>query len=697
MAHINRTHYRTFSLNIFRMNAQELIEITRRVSDPDEGVRLMSQNNREAGQQIHREVNRRVHNFVAASLTLIAHTREFMREQYAGTAVLESYQAKVAAEFSNEPIAKFVQDLRNYMLHRGLPESEMFLNYQSHPQIPDGGGRLTTGIRYRANRLSAWDGWTAPARTFIENAGEYVDIHAVVDTYTNKVVSFHEWLQNELDRFHAEDLEQLWALQRSFAELNVSKLETESPSSDFNPGASALENNVSDDSFEFAQEPAIAIDATGTELLKKVRKIKLPGRVVEDFVSDRPSTVITDDEVIETPLFWGTDVENRRVFVFIRTPDGVFGLDENVFVELRMLAESVLKTSWAAKALSRTFIEEIITRWIQSSFSSTEVSHLSNVIASESREAVQAVELWVPIANLEVQAPFVIGGVQIAPITRAMIDALETKGRSTSPTQQDQIERLFDDLRKQMQGLAAVVIKMEAEPKRAEEEGVELARTVVGLLRFFSPAAATSSLLCATTLLGTDVVPISNLLVLGDGIFSFSAQVSGNVLPWRISEDAARKLLTSGLTEVGKLVRPEGLSAFALAVRSSLLLYSTGTTCSDPVDRIVYTLASLEGVLLKHAAEPAEFNMEERMSLLLAHEGSARDDVARNVREAYRLRARLGASPLAPYEKASLATFVSNAYRVLCIALTNINSFKTPFEFGTSIDQLKEQVSPPHL
>jgi hypothetical protein len=535
-----------------------------------------------------------------------------------------------------------------------------------------------------------------PARTFIENAGEYVDIHAVVDTYTDKVISFHEWLQNELDRFHAEDLAQLRALQHSFAELDTSKPETVSPLSDSNPSTSELKSNVSDDLFEFPQEPAVVIDAAGTELLRKVRKIELPGRAVEDFVSDRPiGAVITDDMMLETPLFWGSDVEGRHVFVFIHTPDGAFGLDENVFAELRMLVESVLKTGWAAKALSRTFIEKIIIRWIQSSFSSTELTPLSNVLETESRKAVQTVELWAPIAHLEVQAPFAMGGVQIAPITKAMIDALEAQGRSSSPTQQDQIGRLFDDLRKQMQGLAAVVIKMEAESERAQEEGAALARTVVGLLRFFSPAAATSSLLCATALLGTDVVPTSNLLVLGDGIFSYSTHISPNALPWRISEDALRELLTSGLTEVGRLVQPEGLSAFALAVRSSLLLYSTGTTCSDPVDRIVYTLSSLEGVLLKHAAEPAEFNVGERMSLLLAHERSAGEDVARNVREAYRLRARLGASPLTPHENASLATFVRNGYMVLCIALTNINSFKTLFEFVTSIDQLKNQVSSP--
>jgi hypothetical protein len=85
MAYLNRSHQRSFSLNIFRLNSQELIEITRRIADPNEGIRLMAQDNREAGTQTHREVTRRVHNFVAAALTLVEHTRISMREHYSGT------------------------------------------------------------------------------------------------------------------------------------------------------------------------------------------------------------------------------------------------------------------------------------------------------------------------------------------------------------------------------------------------------------------------------------------------------------------------------------------------------------------------------------------------------------------------------------------------------------------------------------
>src|SRR5690349_3106692 len=93
MMHINRSHHRTFSLNIFRMNAQELIELSRRVSDPDEALRLWSVENREANLQTHREVTRLVHNFVAAALTLVDHTRVFMREYYRDKPVFDRYQA----------------------------------------------------------------------------------------------------------------------------------------------------------------------------------------------------------------------------------------------------------------------------------------------------------------------------------------------------------------------------------------------------------------------------------------------------------------------------------------------------------------------------------------------------------------------------------------------------------------------------
>jgi len=138
-------------------------------------------------------------------------------------------------------------------------------------------------------------------------------------------------------------------------------------------------------------------------------------------------------------------------------------------------------------------------------------------------------------------------------------------------------------------------------------------------------------------------------------------------------------------------VRPEGLSAFALAVRSSLLLFGTGTTFSNPIERLTYTLSSLEALLLRHSAEPVEFNVAERMGLLLTQDRTRREEIARNVREAYRLRARQGISPLTPHEMGSVATFLRHAYGVISTALDNVDRFRAVAEFVVSVDRLKTQ------
>jgi hypothetical protein len=299
MEHVNRSHQRTFTLNIFRMNAQELIEITRRVNDPDEGLRLMSQNNREAGQQTHREVTRRIHNFVAAALTLVEHTRIFMRQHYSDTSILDRYQAKVDAEFANEPLVKFVQDLRNFMLHKGLPGSEMFLNFKSNPDLPNGGGVLTTGIRIRAAQLLTWDGWSVPARTFIEKAGEFVDIRAFAEAYTDNIVSFHDWLQDELDQFHLADLDELRALQNS---MNQFGLPATPPPLSAAGMAEGSQKSVDEreQEFAFASDRAAALDAAATELLKKVREIDLPNQRGDGFPSERPAgPTLTDQDMVD--------------------------------------------------------------------------------------------------------------------------------------------------------------------------------------------------------------------------------------------------------------------------------------------------------------------------------------------------------------------------------------------------------------
>jgi hypothetical protein len=684
MEHINRSHHRTFSLNIFQMNAQELIDIANRVNDPDEGLRLMSQDNREAGDQTHREVTRRVHNFVAAALTLVEHTRVFMREQYANTPVLARFEQKISAELANEPVVKFVQNLRNFMLHKGLPDSEMYLHFQSNPDSHTKGGELTTGIHIRAAKLLEWDGWSPPARAFIKGSGEFVDIRIFAKAYTDKIVAFQDWLKIELNKVHAGDIEELRALQMEMGErfpLPPSMAELAAPPQN------TAEN---EDKYAFTPDRSSALDAAADELLKKVRKIELPDRRDVAFFGERPiSGTITDRDMVEEPLFWGFDTAGRHVFTFIYRDDGVFGLDESIFAEIQMLVDGVLKSQWAGKALSRSFIEKITIKWLQSKFKGVESQPFSKAVSTESEEAVKPLEFWAPIAFLEVETSFLLGPAEIAPFSKAKMDALEAKALAGAPASHENISQLFGQMRKRMQGLAAVVYRMEAEPVRIEEEGEALARIAIDLLRFFSPAAANFPAVCANALLGSEVTPTSNLLVLGDTSFNYSERNLLRSVPnWQLPDGVVRQMRPA-LDAIGKLVRPDGLSHFALSIRSSVTLFGTGATFVNLMERLTYSLSALEAVLLRHSAEPVEFNVAERASLLIGQERVSREDVVRKVREAYRLRARHDIAPLTPFELGSVGTFFRYAHQVVCVALANADTFGTVVEFVAFVEGIK--------
>jgi hypothetical protein len=64
------------------------------------------------------EVTRLLHNFLASAQSLVDHTRVFKNKMYKGHTFKKVYQDKVDRELKHSPIVCFVQDLRNYVLHK---------------------------------------------------------------------------------------------------------------------------------------------------------------------------------------------------------------------------------------------------------------------------------------------------------------------------------------------------------------------------------------------------------------------------------------------------------------------------------------------------------------------------------------------------------------------------------------------------
>lgn len=683
----NQLRSRSFSLNIFRMNAVALIEATQHIRDTDNGLSLMSQDNRDEGRQAHRELSRHLHNFTASAMTLVDHTRVFMKANYEGTSVHADYLRDVTQAFATDPVSQFVQGLRNYMVHKGLPNSQMFFEMKAN----QGDATFVTGIRIDTASLLEWDGWKSPAREYLLAAGETLDVHRFTEDYLARVDHFHAGLESALIRFHEPDLTELDDLQRKHAEADRERKPIASTQAGLSSDKAVNEGPVASEPDSLLHRLRAICDGPGQIIFTQIREIKF-GPAGNRFPSQRHvAAEITDEDIIGPLTYWGPDEAGIRSLCFIRSEGKEYGLSEVDYQALGRLIDAIMGDSWVRKRLSRSFIEAQFFEWARQQFACSDTAGFAEVLIEAANEKVRSLDVWLPISHLEVEEPLAFGPVHISPIRRDLLTALEEKAVTRIPEQAKPISALFERLRKELQGSAAVVVCMDAEPILAEERALLIGRDAVNILRFFAPGAAVLTVLCPTALAGEAVVPQSKVLMLTEelGLTSMTERVAAKEVGyWQMPASAVAQLDKMGLGEAGKLIVPDDLNEIQRVVRASLITYSKGTTFSDPIDRLSHTLSAVEGLLLKHRMEPVEFNVAGRMSIILSPDGSERAEIAQGVRQAYRLRARNRTAALSPREIEGLARFTDGAYAVLLTGLENVNRFQTRSEFVAAIDQL---------
>lgn len=697
MKFLNELHARSFSLNIFQMNALELTEATRKVRDPDLGPSLMFEANREAGQQAHRELNRHIHNFVASAKSLVDHTRVFLNASYAESAVFETIQLKIKSTFFESPVTAFVHDLRNYMVHKGLPNSHMFLDWRQDPSA-GAGPQVTSGIRFDKQSLAGWSSWTAPAKRYMEQCGEHIDIHRFTDEYVVAVTRFHAWLEHTLREHHSAELQELEDLQLQAALQDSDPAHKELASK----ASAALKTPDHEDcSNQTVQEPynlfspdALAVDDMSAAWLTKVRKVVLPPADKPAFPHQRPVHATLDiDNAIGTPLLITQDIDGEPVHVFLRKEKELFGLASDDWFASELIQDRLCEVPWIRERISRTFIEDALMTWAQDHFFHPEGASFSCTFVKRCRTAVSVVDVWVPVAHLEIEARLTFGGVKICPLSAQQIDEFEATVDTILPDRREGAEQLFANIRTKFQGFAAILFTVEAEPVVAQERALVMARDAVSLLRFFAPAALDADALCPVALAGLELVPSSNVITVSEGRFGYSSSMARSVSFWRLSSAAILNLEQNGLPQAADLLDPSHLSEFSMAVRSSLITFSNGCTLADRIERLGYALSSLEGVLLRHEMEPVQASVAERLALLVSDNQDDGVHIAQLVRRAYYLRKRRWTQAPSPREQQVIAELVFHAHAALRTALLNAAAFETKAEFLSALLQLRENLS----
>jgi hypothetical protein len=190
------------SLNTFDKNYRDLRAVIHFITTDPRGAMLHNIQNRDKLEAFGYEVICRIHNYVAAVLSLLDHTRNLYKKLYKGTDLFPEYQERIDTDFKNNPLSKFVQDLRRYFQHYKSPII-MFTT------TVDSNEHFIVTISIPLDDLMVFKDWSAPAKEYLSTFQEKVDVLEIASAYRDTVIAFYNWFRSRQEEIHADELKEL--------------------------------------------------------------------------------------------------------------------------------------------------------------------------------------------------------------------------------------------------------------------------------------------------------------------------------------------------------------------------------------------------------------------------------------------------------------------------------------------------------
>jgi hypothetical protein len=195
----------SMSKNILSGNCFQLRKLLEVIHDPQNIDRFWAIENRQHLRDLQSEAIRHFHNFLASVKTAVEHTRNFMRDNAIRPEHQAEYQEKIDQVFVNDPLSKFLEDFRNFMLHRSLPLTEMTLDISTSAST----------LYVDLIKMEDWEEWKEPSRRFIAANKPKVSMMRLIDEYEEKAKAFYEWFYPRFQHYYEREIDAALALQRT--------------------------------------------------------------------------------------------------------------------------------------------------------------------------------------------------------------------------------------------------------------------------------------------------------------------------------------------------------------------------------------------------------------------------------------------------------------------------------------------------
>ena len=142
---------------------------------------------------------RYTHNFLSSHMTYVDHVRVLMESPLIRPSHLERYREKVKVTFNSNPITRFTQDFRNYILHYGLPSMAHVSSTRSADQ------HLTVFVEL--NKLQTWKSWREESLQFIKSHSPAMRLLWFIQEHEKLMTMFNEWFAMDFFKEYQPDME----------------------------------------------------------------------------------------------------------------------------------------------------------------------------------------------------------------------------------------------------------------------------------------------------------------------------------------------------------------------------------------------------------------------------------------------------------------------------------------------------------
>ena len=430
------------------------------------------------------------------------------------------------------------------------------------------------------------------------------------------------------------------------------------------------------------------------ELLGLVKEFPIESPKRASFPSDLHVTgSITEKDIIGEVDLALSDYRGNTVARFFHFNRKKFGLGEGDYRRLKEVAEGLHSLPAMRSALSCSFVEKTLFSWIRNKYQGTDIpDSFVEYLDNEAHKIIKTRISWIPIANLEIQTPFPISRSKIRPLSKAVIDKWEREIASLSDEHREKAAQLFEKIRREYQGLAAVVTVMEAEPEYAFDYAMEEAQKITAVLGIFSDATLIPDIKCVSNIKGSENIAQTTVFFESEeDKFKMSSSIIDKASSgyWRLSRNRIIEIRKMGLDKISSLLASDSPKEFEKSVLNAVFLYSKSAFTADPVEKIVYILSSLESIMLKNESEPIQQNLAERVAVFTTQELKERKSIIKTIKSIYAIRSKYLHHGHVSSELKLISDFMVQVRIFFIRLLANAHLFSTQEKFVNTIDDQK--------